>query len=69
MFGVDDLVEGAGGEGGNHLDDVVLVGGAGEHDFAFWVAQLAEGGGRDVEGHGDAGAEHGGAEVDGFDVD
>ena len=67
--GVDDFVKGAAGEGGDHLDDVVGARAAGEADFAFWVAEFAKGGGGDVEGDGDWGAEHGCGHVDFFDVD
>jgi hypothetical protein len=66
---VDDLVEGARGQGGDHLDDVVFVGAAGQDDFAFGVAEFAQGGGGDVEGHVDFGAEHSGGGVDFFHVD
>ena len=66
---VDDLVEGAGGEGGDHLDDVVLPGAAGEDDFAFGVAEFAQGGGGDIKRDVDFGAEHAGGDVDVLDVD
>lgn len=51
LTGIDDLVEGAGGQCGNHLDDIVGVCGTGEHDFTLWVAQLSEGGCGHVERH------------------
>ena len=65
---VDDLVEGAGGEGGDHLDYVVFVRAPGQDHFAFGVAEFSEGGGGYVEGDGDGGVEHGCGEGDGFDV-
>lgn len=67
--GVDELVERARGERGDHLDDVVAAGGAGEQDLALWVAELAQRRGGHVEGGVDFGAEHGGGEVDVGDVD
>ena len=67
--GVHDLVKGARGEGGDHLDDVVLLGGASEEDLTLDVAELAKGSGSDVEGNIDLGSEHGGAEVDVLDID
>lgn len=46
----------------------MLVRGLGEHDFALWVAELAERGGGYVEGDRAGGAEHGGGHVDVFNV-
>lgn len=69
LAGVDELVKGARGERGDHLDDVVLAGGAGEQDLALGVAELAQRRGGHVEGGVDFGAEHGGGEVDVGDVD
>nr|POF04100.1 hypothetical protein CFP56_21855 [Quercus suber] len=68
LLGVDDLVEGARGEGGDHLDDIVLLRGARQHDFTLGVPELAERGRGDVERNVDFGAEHGGGQVDVFHV-
>lgn len=40
--GVDDFVERAGGEGGNHLDDIVVGTGTSDGQFTLWVAKLAK---------------------------
>lgn len=61
---IDNFVEGAGGEGGDHLDDIVFVGAAGEDDFAFGVSELAESSSGYVEGDINFGAKHGGRGVD-----
>ena len=67
--GVDDLVEGARRQRGDHLHDAVGAGRARQHHLALRVAQLAQRGGRHVEGQLGAGAQHGGGEVDVLDVD
>jgi hypothetical protein len=41
LCGIDDLVEGAGGEGWDHLDNTVLASGAGQVEFAIGVTKLA----------------------------
>lgn len=51
LAGIDNLVEGAGGQCGNHLDDIVGVCCTGEDDFTLRVAQLSEGGRGHVERH------------------
>lgn len=61
---VDNFVKGAGGEGGDHLNDIVFVGAAGKDDFAFGVSELAESSSGYVEGDINFGAKHGGREVD-----
>lgn len=65
---VDDLVERARRQGRYHLHHVVLVRCARQDHLALRIAQLAEGRGRHVEGHGDLRAEHGRAEIDALHV-
>ena len=66
---VHNLIEGARGQGGNHLDDIVLLGSTSEDDFAFRVSKLAQSGGCYVEGHADFGAQHCGRHVNLLDID
>lgn len=66
--GVDNLVKGARGECGDHLDDVVRLGGTGEDDLALWVTKLAQGGCCDVKGNGSLVAEHGGGKINVLDI-
>lgn len=69
LCGVHDLVKGARGQRGNHLNDIVLFGAAGEDDLALWVSELAQSRGRHVKGHADFGAQHCCRHVDVLDID
>lgn len=66
---VHNLIEGARGQGGNHLDDIVLLGSTSKDDFTFRVSKLAQSGGCYVEGHADFGAQHCGRHVNLLDID
>ena len=40
LLRIDNLVERTAGEGGNHLDDIVLFRTTGEYNFAFGIAKF-----------------------------
>ena len=64
LTSINDLVEGAASQRGNHLHDVMPARSVREHDFALWVAEFAKGRRGHVEGDGDFGSEHRRREVD-----
>ena len=66
---VHDFVKRARCQCGYHLDDIVLVCAAREHNLSFWIAELAQCRRSDIEGNVAFAAEHGGGHVDLLDID